>query len=67
MKGLNVNLLAFLSLLNGCPAMSHLLTAHCLQYIDKTVRPTTFQFYTIAKSEIIYPKNVGAYVAMDFA
>ena len=34
MKGLNVNLLAFLSLLNGCPAMSHLLTAHCSQYID---------------------------------
>ena len=33
-KGLNVNLLAFLSLLNGCPAMSHLLTAHCSQYID---------------------------------
>ena len=40
MKGLNVNLLAFLSLLNGCPAMSHLLTAHCSQYIDYTVRPT---------------------------
>ena len=28
MKGLNVNLLAFLSLLNGYPAMSHLLIAH---------------------------------------